>query len=300
MSDHIYMYGMVMSTCAYLLCGNYPKADGYAEIKEKYHHVGGETGTAAAVLCSLGVSLRLGGTHIGNLNRDIIIGYFKDKNCDTSELVHEDFDGIIDYVIIDKSTRTCFGEWEKHFGRKKPFYEPPCEGSVKNAVCVGADPFFGDEIAQLCVKHNKPYATIDCDHDSYMNKHCAVNAVSHQYLDGHYPDKSYEELYRLYTENTDGLVIFTLGEKGAMYGRKGQPPKSCGSVKVDVVSTLGAGDSFKAGTVYGLYKGFDDDKLVRFACAAAGTAVTKFPIPLYPPKLEEVERLVKQYGGSKR
>ncbi|WP_124098046.1 carbohydrate kinase family protein [Ruminococcus sp. Marseille-P6503] len=298
MSDYIYMYGMVMSTYAYLLCGNYPEADGYAEIKEKYHHLGGETGTAAAILCSLGAKVKLGGSHYGNLNRDLILGYFADKSADLSELVYEDFEGVEDRVIIDKSTRTCFGEFGRHFSREIPFYEPPREESVKNAVCVAADPFFGDEIARLCVKHDKPYATIDCDHDSYMNERCAVNAVSHQYLDGHYPDKSYEELYRLYTENTDGLVIFTLGEKGAMYGRKGRQPEFRGSVKVDVVSTLGAGDSFKAGTVYGLYKGFDDDRLVRFACAAAGAAVSRFPIPLRPPELEEVERLMKQYGGK--
>lgn len=292
-NNYIYMYGMVMSTYAYLLCGNYPEADGYAEIKGKYHHLGGETGTAAAILCSFGAQVKLGGSHYGNLNKELITGYFADKSADISELAYEDFDGVEDRVIIDKNTRTCFGEFGKHFSREIPFYEPPCEESVKNAECVGTDPFFGDEIAQLCVRYNKPYATIDCDYDSYMNKHCAVNAISHQYLDDHYPDKSYDELMKLYTDNTDGLVIFTLGEKGAMYGRKGQQPKFCGGFKVDVVSTLGAGDSFKAGTIYGLYKGFYDDKLVKFACAVAGTAVTKFPISLNLPTLPEVEELMK-------
>ena len=135
---------------------------------------------------------------------------------------------------------------------------------MKNSACVAADPYFGDKIAEYCVKYGKKYVTIDCAYDSYIHEHCAVNCISHQHLDEYYPDKSYDELFSLYTDNTEGLVIFTLGEKGAMYGRKGAVPKMCPAFKVDVVSTLGAGDSFKAGAVYGLYKGLDDDTSVSY------------------------------------
>lgn len=67
----------------------------------------------------------------------------------------------------------------------------------------------------------RKYVTIDCAYDSYIHEHCAVNCISHQHLDEYYPDKSYDELFRLYTDNTDGLVIFTLGEKGADVWQKG-------------------------------------------------------------------------------
>lgn len=290
--DYIYLYGMVMSTEAFLLKGNLPSADGYGEIKEKYHHIGGETGTAAAVLASLGCSLKIGGSHIGNINRSIIRNYFADKTADITELKDEDFDGIIDYVIIDKNSRTCFGEWEKHFGRKESFYEPPSEEGIKNAACCGIDPFFCcDRSVELCRKYSKPFAAIDCDHDSVMNRYCSVNAVSHQYLEGHYPVKSFEELFKLYTDNTEGLVIFTCGEKEVIYGRKGQSPKYFKPYPLDVVSTLGAGDSFKAGTIYALYNKMSDDDTVKYACAVAGIACTKFPISQNPPLLSEVRAL---------
>lgn len=290
--DYIYMYGMVMSTDAFLLKGKFPAPDGYAEIKEKYSHVGGETGTAAAVLASLGLKIKLGGSHLGNSNRELIRSYFRNKQVDLSELQDEDFDGIVDYVLIDAETRTCFGEWEKHFGREKPFYEPPCEESVKNAVCCGIDPFFyPEESAKLCQKYNKPYATIDCAYDSIMNRYCAVNAISHQYLESYYPDKSFDELFQLYTKNTDGLIIFTRGENPLMYGRKGQPPKTFSPYRLNIVSTLGAGDSFKAGTVYALYRKMNDLDTVKYACAVAGIACTKFPITKYSPTLSEVEKL---------
>ena len=108
--NYVYMYGQMISTCSFLLDGDFPKADGTAEIKEKYHLVGGETGTAAAVLCSLNVPVKFGGTHLGSGNEKLIKDYFADKTADLSELVTEGFEGVTDYVIIDKNTRTCFGE----------------------------------------------------------------------------------------------------------------------------------------------------------------------------------------------
>lgn len=294
MEKYVYMYGQIMSTQSFLLKGGFPAPDGYGEIIERYHLVGGETGTASAVLTSLGIKAKLGGTHLGTLNGAIIADYFKDK-ADISELIRGDYDGAVDYVFIDKNTRTCFGEWEKHYGREKPFYEPPCEESIKNAECCGIDPFFYSELStELCRKHNKPYATIDCAYDSVIHKHCAINAISHQYLESTYPGKDFEELFKLYTDNTDGLVIFTMGEKELLYGRHGQPPKRFKPYSLDIVSTLGAGDSFKAGTIYALYNKMSDVDTVKFASALAGIACTKFPIPLAPPTLDEVTAIIKQ------
>lgn len=294
MEKYVYMYGQIMSTQSFLLKGSFPAPDGCAEIKEHYHLVGGETGTAAAVLISLGVKLKLGGTHLGKLNGTLISDYFKDK-ADISELVYEDFDGITDYVFIDKETRTCFGEWGKLYGRGTPFCEPPCENSIKNAECCGIDPCFYPELsAELCRKHGTPYATIDCAYDSVMNRYCAVNAVSHQYLKETYPDRSFEELFGLYTANTDGLVIFTMGEKELLYGRKGHPPKRFKPYSLNVVSTLGAGDCFKAGTIYALYNKMNDDDTVKLASAVAGIACTKYPIALDPPTLSEVTALTER------
>lgn len=294
MEKYVYLYGQIMSTQSFLLRDNFPEPDGYAEIKQKSHLPGGETGTAAAVLASLGLNARLGGTHLGRFNRELIIDYFNGK-ADVSELVYEDFDGVADYVIIDKNTRTCFGEWEKLYGRNSPFYEPPREKSIKNAECCGIDPFFCSEIsAELCVKYGKPFATIDCAYDSVMNKFCAVNAVSHEYLNSVYPDKDIEELFELYTENTKGLVIFTRGEKELIYGRKGQSPKRFKPYSANIVSTLGAGDCFKAGTIYALYNKMSDDETVKFASAVAGIACTKYPIAADPPVLSEVEALMER------
>jgi len=75
-----------------------------------------------------------------------------------------------------------------------------------------------------------------------------------------------------------------------MFGRRGQEPKLFKPYPIRVVSTLGAGDSFKAGTIYGLDQGMSDEDMVSFACATAGVVCENYPIPLNPPILERSVR----------
>lgn len=288
----IYLYGQIMSTESFRLCGEFPHADGYAEIAERRHTIGGETGTAAAVLAALGCDVKVGGTHIGNTNRGIIRSYLDSHGIDASELIDEDFDGITDWVIIGGKTRTCFGEWIKHFSRPEPYYEPPRKESVKACTVMGWDNFYGDMTAELCKKYGKKFAAIDCEYNSDTNRFCAVNAISHEYLEGHYPDKTTDELYRLYTDASEGLIIFTFGSDPVMYGRKGEQPRYFKPYAVNAASTLGAGDSFKAGTVYALSLGLSDEDIVRYGCAVAAAAISRYPISENPPAIENVKKIL--------
>ena len=77
-----------------------------------------------------------------------------------------------------------------------------------------------------------------------------------------------------------------------LYGRKGQPMRRMKPFSVEVRSTLGAGDTFKAGCVFGLLHGMGDDELVRFASACSAIAISRFPLPLNPPTLKEVKMLL--------
>lgn len=58
-------------------------------------------------------------------------------------------------------------------------------------------------------------------------------------------------------------------------------------------STLGAGDTFKAGCLYGLLNGMNDDEIVRFASACSAVAISRFSLPLNPPTLDEVKKIIK-------
>lgn len=291
--SYIYLYGMVLTSQHIRIKGKYPKADTYCEIEGKYYGVGGETGTAAVILNSLGCQIKLAGSHLGYRNNEIVRNYFSGSDTDLSELIYdENFYGVEDMMIIDKNTRTCFGQFGSLYAGDMSWVDKPVERSVQECEIVGCDPYFGEEVAQLCVKHNKKYAVIDCMHDSYFNQHCAVNVVSHEFLEEKYPETDYQDILKLYTDNTDGLVIFTQGEGKIIYSRRGSSSKSFSAYKVDVVSTLGAGDSFKAGTIYGLYNGFDDTKLVTFAAATAAYSCSHYPIADSPATLDGINKII--------
>lgn len=289
--SYIYLYGQVMATESFLLEGEYPEADGYASLARRHYHVGGETGTAAAILASFGEQVKIGGTHIGCRNSELIRNYFADKSVDLSELRESDFEGAVDYMIIAGDTRTGFGEWHKYYARKNRWYELANEESIKNCSVAGLDPFFEAEAPDLCKKYNKPYVTIDSTVESVFTKNCEVIAISHEFLDNTYKGIPYEELMKQYTEHTDGLVIFTMGGKPLLYSRKGKDIKYFPPYRVKIESTLGAGDSFKAGAVYALSKHYNDDDIVKTASAVAAAACMHFPIAENPPTLELVEQI---------
>lgn len=290
---YIYLYGMILSSQSIKLISDFPKPDNYCEVERRYYGVGGETGTAAVILASLGCQLKLAGSHLGYRNNQMIRDYFANYNADLSELVYdENFYGVEDLIIIDKSTRTAFGEFGRLYSTGLDWVEKPLEESVKNCDIVGCDPYFGNEIMELCVKFGKKYVVIDSPHDSYANLNCAVHIISHEFLREKYPGKDQGDIYKLYTESTNGLVIITQGERELMYGRKGQSPCCFSPYPVIVQSTLGAGDSFKAGTIYGLSKGFDDDRLVEFATATAAYSCSHYPIPESPATLEGVNAII--------
>lgn len=298
MNHEVYMHGQILGTHSFLLKGDFLKPDEYSEIKAKFFLPGGETGTAATVLSSLGATVKIDGTHIGTEVAPLLKEFYKDKTVDMSSLYFDpDYEGLMDYVVIAGLVRSPMGVFQSLYedGAKRR-WSMPKEQDIINCKVAAIDPYFIEatqETAELCVKHNKPFVTIDCRHDSYLHKHCAINVVSKECTcSEQYKDKSVEEIYELLTDNTDGLVIITRGEKEMLYGRKGQPMKRMKPFSVEVKSTLGAGDTFKAGCVYGLLHAMNDDELVRFASACSAIAISRFPLPLNPPTLEEVNSLL--------
>ncbi len=82
----VYLFGQVLGTHSFLLRDGFLQPDEYAEIKEQYFLPGGETGTAATVLDSLGVSVRMAGTWIGTQVAPMLKAFYGEKKVDLSPL----------------------------------------------------------------------------------------------------------------------------------------------------------------------------------------------------------------------
>jgi Sugar kinases, ribokinase family len=292
----VYLFGQILGTHSFLLKGGFLQPDEYSEIAEQYFLPGGETGTAATVLSSLGVSVRMDGTWIGTEVAPILKAFYADKSVDLSALQYMDEDpGVMDYVVIAGLVRSPMGRFQTLFSSGRRWWSVPKESDIAGCSVVAIDPFFGEDsllAAQICVRLGIPYVTIDAPHDSYLHKHAAVNVVSKECTSGHYAGMAPEAVMELMMREAEGLTILTQGGGEMLYGRNGGELRRLRPYDVEVRSTLGAGDTYKAGCVYAVLKGMSDEETVRFASACSAVAISRFPLPLNPPKLEEVTALI--------
>ena len=292
----VYLFGQILGTHSFLLKDGFLRPDEYSEIGEQYFLPGGETGTAATVLDSLGISVKMDGTWLGREVAPMLKEFYADKKVDLSSVhIWEEDPGVMDYVVIAGLVRSPMGRFQTLFSEGKRWWSIPKEEDITASKVVAIDPVFRDETglaAELCVKHGIPYVTIDSRHDSYLHKHAAINVVSKECTEGNYKGMGSEEIMKLMQSEAEGLTIITRGGSEMLYARKGEEIHYMKPFDVEVKSTLGAGDTFKAGCVYALLHGMNDEETVRFASACSAIAISRFPLPLNPPTLEEVNKLL--------
>ena len=297
MNADAYLFGQILGTHSFLLRGGFLQPDEYSEIDAQYFLPGGETGTAGTVLSALGVHVRMAGTHIGAKVAPMLKAFYQDKTVDLSPLTYTGDDGVMDYVVIAGLVRSPMGRFQTLFSDGSRWWNIPREEDIVGCRAAAIDPFFreeSDQAAEICVRLGIPYVTIDSPHDTYLHRHAAVNVVSGECLHNHYPGADKEDVMRRLQETAGGLVIITSGGGEMFYGRRGEEIKRMKPFNVEVRSTLGAGDTYKAGCVYALLQGMNDEELVRFASACSGVAISRFPLPLNPPTLAEVNALIAQ------
>ena len=297
--DHkpeVYLFGQVLGTHSFLLKDGFLQPDAYSEIEAQYFFPGGETGTAATVLASLGVPVRIDGTWIGSEVAPMLQAFYAEKQVDLSPLFYmEDDPGVMDYVVIGGLVRSPMGRFQTLFSSGKRWWNIPKEADLQGCKAAAIDPFFREEsllAMELCRRKRIPYVTIDSPYDSPLHCHAAVNVVSKECTSEHYKDMSPEAIMALLQESAEGLVILTQGNGEMLYGRRGETVHRMKPFSIEVKSTLGAGDTFKAGCVYGVLHHMIEEDLVRFASACAAIAISRFPLPKFPPRLEEIQKLI--------
>lgn len=85
---------------------------------------------------------------------------------------------------------------------------------------------------------------------------------------------SVEDCAAFYLDRGATCCVFTLGGEGAFYAHRDGTRLKVPAYDIAVVDTTGCGDAFDAGFICALHHGFDPEKSVRFAQAAAGLVAT--------------------------
>lgn len=291
----VYLFGMTVLSSIHKLAGAFPEPDGYAEIAKSHLAAGGETMNAAIVLSNLGLSTKIDGPKFGVETERVLRHYAERYGVDVSTVTTDsEYAGVRDLVIVDDRHRTVFGSFGHYFENAVKRWDEPDTDAIAGATVVSIDPFFAassERAATLASDAGKPYVTIDCAFDSFLHRRAAATVVSREFRRQRYPDLDDNALFPLYADSP-GLTIFTAGRDDIRHGRCGRAARRAQPVRVDAVSTLGAGDVFRAGVLYAVHRGFDDDQIVEFSSALAAVACQRLPIADSPPTLTEVDAVL--------
>jgi len=292
----VYLYGMTVVSSIHRCGGALPLGSGYAEVVESYVCPGGEAMNAAMLLSGLGLSTALAGPHWGTMTSLVLESYARRYGIDVGGVTRDaEFAGVRDLVVVAGAERTVLGWFGEYFSDPKKRWDAPCRAGIESAHVVAIDPYFQDaseQAARFSREAGKPYVTIDCPFDGELHARSAANVISREYRRRHYPGVSDDALFRAYAER-GGLTVFTAGNQSISFGRPGRTRQQFEPHQVPVKSTLGAGDAFRAGVVFGVRNGFEDRECIEFAAALAGLMCTRLPIADNVPSRGEVEALLR-------
>ncbi|MBN1410264.1 MAG: hypothetical protein JW969_05415 [Spirochaetales bacterium] len=295
----VYLYGIISPSTVYLLHDDFPfpKANQYAEIKKTIPSIGGEAANTAIMLSKLGINTKMDGNWVNKSNRDEINRLLKPFNIDISRLKECEEGGTEEFIIADRTSRTVFGNYAGFNTGGKQWNDPE-ECDILDAKIVSLDPYLKDAslaVARLCVKNNIPYVTIDCRHDDFISQNAEAVIISHELRSQAYAECDAGEIFSKYRNKCRGLVIITYEGDELVYGRKGEGIHKLKPYKITPVDTTGAGDSFRAGIIYGLLKGWNDKETVQFASAVAACVCLTYPHTLNAPGIEGVRQFMNDY-----
>jgi 5-dehydro-2-deoxygluconokinase len=92
-------------------------------------------------------------------------------------------------------------------------------------------------------------------------------------------------------------VVVKRGRQGARVVEKGRAPVEVPGFPVEVYNTLGAGDAFASGFIYGLVQGWDWYKATRLGNAVGAIIVTRHACANSMPYYDEAMEFVRERGG---
>lgn len=301
MKDYdVYAYGVIASSELHLLSMPFPPPDGYAEITQTHFMTGGEALNSAIVLSRLGLSVQLDGNWIGDTPAGAwLLTTIRGYGIDTQRLrVEKGFDGVREIVFSDEHSRTIFGNYVDLLSTVRK-WNIPQKADLARAQIVCVDPPFQAESALVgayALELGVPFVSIDCPYDQELSSAAAAVIISGEFRNRQYPQADLFELLVEYQQRASGLVVFTVGAEAILYGRRDAPSKRFKPFPVEVKDSAGAGDSFRAGIIFGMLKKWNDDQTIQYAAAVAGLVCASFPGVLNSPTHAEVIQFIQEQG----
>ena len=256
----MYAYGVIAPSTLVELEGDFPEVAGYGEIAQVHPSIGGEAAAGSFVLARLGVAVKLSGSRLGRdpASRDAIEN-LREVGIDTSAVATDAAEPVTEIVFSAAGDRTVFGTYGRMLVEQS--WSWPSRDDVTSSRIVCLDPFFGkasEQVARWSLESGVPYVTVDVPPDSPIARGATAVIVSEEYTSRTMQGADPGSVVAAYLLRCEGLVVLTQGRGPGLYGRAGGLVERVDALPVDVRDTTGAGDSFRAGVIFGILRGFDD------------------------------------------
>lgn len=281
-------------------CDSFPKENTKTRFHEKEECAGGPAAIAAFLLSKWGQSVQMAGI-AGNdeygrkLKREFSINRIGTKNL----ILKDDVKTSHSLILANRSNgqRTILTYADKYNKLKSVSFE-----QTPDIILIDGYEFEASKDALL--KYPNAISVIDASYDkkdvvtlAKMVKHLVCSKEFAEKATGIKIDFNYKQtLLDVYTKMEEifkNNIVITLEAEGCIYKHNNQI-KIMPGIRVKTIDSTGAGDIFHGAFVYGLAKGFDYEKTLKFANIAGALSVTRVGGYKSIPTLEEMKDVYEQ------
>jgi sugar/nucleoside kinase (ribokinase family) len=262
-----------------------PAPGGYISVESESWRLGGEAANTAFALKSWGADFRFHGNHLGaekepndpTREQRLLWELLETKGlAEGRELARTASPPVCDIYVTPDGERTMFG-----FGFDTMYAELQLIPHLLDGVdwfCIDMNfGAFGWEWVHLARERNVRCYLMDFVDPADP---IPVGSVWHSSTDWigskTHPKMNLDLVDRIAHDN-GVIAVLTDGHHGCYYAAPGQKPKhEAPIIHPKIVDATGAGDTFRAGMLFGLDKGWELERCVRFA-SVAGSLKCQYP-----------------------
>jgi sulfofructose kinase len=277
----------------------FPRPEGWhskMRIRRQLVSPGGQAATTTAACAKFGLRAK----YIGAIGRDENGARVREAldgiGLDSSGLVQQDAQNQYAVIVIDEQTGERAVLWDRDEALRLRPEDVPLDviGSARLLHVDDVDQEAAIRAARLARSLGIP-VTSDLDRMTDGTEELVMAVSCPVFADG-LPEqltgeRDHERALRKLRKRHEGPLVVTVGQQGAVALDGDRFLVSPGFV-VNAADTTGSGDVFRAGFIYGLLHGWEIDRILRFANAAAAVACTRVGAMASIPTLDEVVGLV--------
>ena len=281
----------------------FPKPGGKVSASEYVITNGGQSGNAAVAIARLGGRVKyagaLGGPH-DEVAANIVAGFAK-EGIDYSGAVRVDgAKSSVSIVMLDATGEKMIAtRRDSGLSGVAPTNADALVANVDAVLIDNRYENFANPVCAAAKKRDIP-RVIDLDRvtklDDPLLKGCTHIVSSADAIRGTTGEEDLGAALKVLGPHLDGFLAATDGPDGVYWLDNGQV-RHMPAFKVEVVDSLGAGDTFHGAFTYRLAEGGDVVDAMRFASAAAAIKCTRFGGLTGAPNRAEVEAFLKKHAA---